>query len=130
MSFREKTAWISLFASLAIYGSYFATGGMASFGAMVGATILFVIVMIVLTVAAAIFARRDASAPADEREKLIALKSSQVALVAIATGALGAIAAMFWDIDRVLVANGLFFALVLGEVGKDIAQIVYFRRGV
>src|SRR6185312_6640035 len=130
MPFREKAAWISFFASVAIYGSYFASGGMASFGTMVGATVLFVLVMIVLTVVAAVFSPRDASRPADERERLIALKSSRIALVVITTGALGAIGAMFLNIDRILVANGLFFALVLGEVGKDVAQIVYFRRGV
>lgn len=130
MSFREKSAWISLFASVVIYGSYFVSGGLSSFGAMVGATILFVIAMIVLTVFAAVLAPRDARQPADEREKLIALKSSQIALVMITTGALGAIGAMFLNIDRILVANGLFLALVLGEVGKDAAQIVYFRRGL
>lgn len=130
MAFREKSAWISLLASVVIYGSYFASGGVSSFGAMVGATVLFVLAMIVLTVLAAIFARRDAQRPADEREKLIMLKSSRFALVTIATGALAAIWAMFVGADRILVANGLFLALVLGEVAKDIAQIVYFRRGV
>jgi hypothetical protein len=130
MSFREKSTWISLLASVAIYGGYFATGGVSSFGGLVGATILFVIAMIVLTVCAAILAPRDASRPADEREKLIALKSARVALVVITTGALAAIWAMFFGTDRVLVANGLFFALVLGEIAKDTAQIVYFRRGV
>ena len=41
-----------------------------------------------------------------------------------------AIGAMFYGAERILVANALFFALVLGEVAKDVAQIVYFRRGV
>lgn len=130
MSFREKSAWISLFASVVIYGSYFASGGVSSFGALVGATVLFVLVMIVLTVLAAVMSPRDASQPADEREKLIALKSARVALIVITIGAIAAIGAMFYGADRVLVANGLFFAMVLGEIAKDSAQIVYFRRGV
>ncbi|HEX4294159.1 MAG TPA: hypothetical protein VHZ29_08495 [Rhizomicrobium sp.] len=130
MAFREKSAWIALVASLAIYGSYLAGGGVSSFGALIGATVLFVLAMIVLTVAAAVMSPRDASQPADEREKLIALKSSQVCLVVITLGALGAIAALFGGIERAPVANFLFFSLVAGEIAKDAAQIVYFRRGV
>jgi hypothetical protein len=138
MSFREKIAWISLVATVVVYGGYFASltvpasgGGRlaASFGLLVGATVLFIIAMIVLTVFAAVLAPRDAAAPPDEREKLISLKASQFSYFALSSGAFTAIVALFVGTDRFFTANFLFFALVVSEIAKDAAQIVYFRRG-
>lgn len=130
MSYRERSAWISLIVTLVVYGGYFLSGGFSSFLGLVGATVAFVIAMVVLTVISAILSPRDANAPADERERLIAHKSAHVAYYIVASGGFVAIGALFFGIDRVLVANGLFFAMVLGEAVNDGARIVYFRRGV
>ncbi len=86
MSFREKSAWISLLAYLGIYGFYFARVGSALmrgdadgapfFGAFAQSVVLFVLVIIIGTIIAAVTAPKDANAPADEREKLITLKAN------------------------------------------------------
>ncbi|MBV9993023.1 MAG: hypothetical protein JOZ72_17225 [Alphaproteobacteria bacterium] len=130
MAFREKISWISLVLTLAVYGGYFAVGGFASFLGLVGATVLFVVLMVAFTIVVSVISPKDASAPKDERERLIAYKSVYIAHFVVAGGAFMAIGALFFDIDRLIVANGLFFAMILGEVVSDTAQIVYFRRGV
>ena len=130
MSFREKSTWISLIVTLLVYGGYFITGGFTSFMGLAGATAVFVTWIVALTIVSAVLWPRDANAPADERERLIAHKSAHIAYYVVASGGFIAIGALFFGIDRVLVANGLFFAMVLGETINDAAQIVYFHRGV
>ena len=93
MSFREKTAWISMLSMAGIYGYYFwtvvhagpQTGG-SQFGGLLGTIIALVVVQVVLTVAVAVFNPKDAQAPRDEREKLIELRSTRVAYAGLATG--------------------------------------------
>ncbi|HVV65555.1 MAG TPA: hypothetical protein VHC42_08795 [Rhizomicrobium sp.] len=139
MSFREKTAWISLFANLLVYGVYFAMFVSALqrgpidksqfFELFVGCFAAVVVAMIVLTVIAAIFSPRDASAPLDERERLIALKAMQFGYFILAASVVMAVGAAYFGLDGFLLANALFFALVLAEVAHYGAQIYYHRRG-
>jgi len=137
MSFREKIAWISLAVTVAVYGGYFvfltARGGEGwlsdSFGLLMGTTVLFIVLMIALTVVAAVLAPADAAAPVDEREKLISLKASQFSYFALSSGAFTTIVALFVGTDRFFAANFLFFSLIVAEIAKDAAQIFYFRRG-
>ncbi|MEI9933233.1 MAG: hypothetical protein WDM89_22545 [Rhizomicrobium sp.] len=73
MSFREKSAWISLMAYLAIYGFYFAnvaaalTHGNADgshfLGLFAESVVLFVVATIVFTVVIAVLSPKDAQAP-------------------------------------------------------------------
>ena len=87
MSFREKTAWISMLSMLAIYGFYFwsvihagpQSGGF-HFGGLLETIIALVVVQTVLTLAVAIFTPKEAKAPRDEREKLIELRAMRVAI--------------------------------------------------
>jgi hypothetical protein len=140
MAFREKTAWISLFVGLGVYIFYFVqavpaiargdAGGGYYFRLMVVATVISIIATIVLTVASAVMAPRDAKAPRDEREKLISLKASQFARFTLSAGAFAAIIALFVGVDRFLAANLLFFTLALSELMQSGAWIFYNRRGV
>jgi hypothetical protein len=140
MSFREKSAWISLLAYLAIYGFYFANvaaalargeaDGAHFLGLLSKSVVLFVLVTVVLTIVAAIGAPKDAQAPQDEREKLIKLKANSASSYVLATGVVMTIAALFFDARNFLVINLLFFALVVFEVFKIAVQIVLTRRGV
>jgi hypothetical protein len=140
MSFREKSAWISLLAYLAIYGFYFANVAMALargeadgahfLGLLAKSIVLFVVVTVVLIIVAAIRSPKDAQTPQDEREKLIRLKADSASGPVLATGVVMAIAALFFDAKNFLVINLLFFALVVFEVFKLVAQIVLTRRGV
>lgn len=130
MSYHEKSAWMSLVVTLFVYGGYFASGGFTSFAGLIEATVTFVVAMVVLSVISALLSPRDAEAPMDERERLIAHKSAHIAYYIVLIGGFVAIGALFFEIDRVVVANALFFALILGECVNDGARIVYFRRGI
>lgn len=139
MAFKEKSAWISLAAHGLIYGAYFAalaqawdTPGREPFGApmLFGAIVAFVVLMIALTSVAAIMAPKDATAPADEREQLIALKAERVGAYTLATAVVLLIGALLLDWNSFLVANLLLAAMVIAELAKAGAQIVYFRWSV
>ncbi len=136
MSFREKSAWISLLSICGIYGVYFwsvihtgAAGGFR-FGGLLGTIIALVFVQVGLTVIAAIAAPNDAKAPRDEREKLIDLNATRVAYAGLATSV--ALACFFGAFDPPIVfnTNALLFVLVTAEVLRSSSQIIQYRRSV
>ena|SRR5665213_2765804 len=139
MSFREKSAWISLLAYLGIYGFYFAKVGSALmrgdadgtpfFALFAQSVVLFVLVIIIGTVIAAVMAPKDAQAPEDERERLITLKANSASGYVLATGVVLAIGVIFYGVKDFLVINLLFFTLVVSEIYKNVMQIVLYRRG-
>jgi hypothetical protein len=136
MSFREKTAWISLLSMVGIYGLYFWSvvtsrpqGGHATFGGLLGTVLALVIIQVALTVAVAIFAPKDAQAPRDERDRLIDLRATRFAYAALATSV--ALACFFGGFQPPIVfnTNALLFVLVVAEILRSGCQIVQYRRG-
>jgi hypothetical protein len=136
MSFREKTAWISVLSMLAIYGYYFWSlihagpqPGGVHVGGLLETIIALVVVQTVLTVAAAIFTPKEAKAPRDEREKLIELRAMRVAYSGLATSV--ALACFFGAFDPPIVfnTNALLFVLVTAEVLRYGCTIIQYRRG-
>jgi hypothetical protein len=135
MSFREKSAWISMLSMLAIYGFYFWSvihagpqpGGF-HFGGLLETIIALVIVQTVLTVAVAIFKPAEAKAPRDERDKLIELRAMRVAYSGLATSV--ALACFFGAFDPPIVfnTNALLFILVTAEILRSACQIIQYRR--
>lgn len=136
MSFREKGAWISILSMSGIYGFYFwsvvCSGHAASgvhFGGLLTTVIALVIVQVVLMVAVAIFAPKEAKAPLDERERLIELRATRVAYALLA----GCIAcACFFAAfvpPIIFNTNALLFILVMAELIRSACQIVQYRRG-
>ena len=85
MSFREKSAWVSLILILLVFGPYFwlvgrsfAGIGHVHAGTQFALITLFVVLEIVVHIAIAIQSPRDARAPKDEREILrIGLQQTQ-----------------------------------------------------
>ena len=135
MSFREKTAWISMLSMLGIYGVYFwrviHAGPHAAgfhFGSLLVTIIALVFVQVVLTIAVAIFTPREAQAPRDEREKLIELRAMRIAYSGLATGV--AFACFFGAFDPPLVfnTNALLFILVTAEIMRTACMIIQHRR--
>jgi len=137
MSFREKTAWISVFSIAAIYGFYFWTVIQAGhpgapafhFGGLLLATIVaLVVVQVALTTLAAIFAPRDAKAPRDERDRLIELRAARVAYSGLATAV--AFACFFGALTPPLLfnTNALLFVLVASELMRCSCIILQYRR--
>ncbi|HTS26099.1 MAG TPA: hypothetical protein VMH81_09495 [Bryobacteraceae bacterium] len=136
MSFREKSAWISLLSVSAIYGFYFASltrsgwhAPSSGFGGLLGTIVALVIVQTVMTVAVAIYKPKDAKAPRDERDRLIDLRSTRCAYAGLATGVAFAIFFAGFNPPILLNANALLFILVISEALRNTSQIVQYRRG-
>jgi hypothetical protein len=138
MSFREKSAWISVLSMSGIYGFYFwsvihaGPGSKTSsfhFGGLLETIIALVILQIVLTIAVAIFTPKEAKAPRDERDKLIELRAMRVAYAGLATSV--ALACFFGAFDPPIVfnTNSLLFILVTAEIMRSACQIIQYRRG-
>jgi hypothetical protein len=136
MSFREKSAWISMLSMSGIYGFYFWSvihagprAGGFRFGGLLETIIALVVVQIVLTTAVAIFTPREAKAPRDERDKLIELRAMRVAYAGLATSV--ALACFFGAFDPPIVfnTNSLLFILVTAEILRSACQIIQYRRG-
>ncbi len=133
MSFREKTAWISLVSMSGIYALYFwsvfHSGPQGGAGGLLGTIIALTVVQTALTVAVAIFAPKDAKAPRDEREKLIDLRATRVAYGALAGSV--ACACFFGAFNPTIISNtnALLFVLVIAEILRAGSQIVQYRRG-
>jgi hypothetical protein len=137
MSFREKTAWISLLSIAGIYGFYFwaviraGHPGAQSFhfgGLLLGTIIAIVAVQVVLTAAAAVFSPKDARAPRDERDRVIELRATRVAYSGLATAV--AFACFFGALSPPIVfnTNALLFILVASELLRSSCLILQYRR--
>jgi Ca2+/Na+ antiporter len=156
MSFREKSAWITFILLLVVFGFYFASYGVmlasgggrvegahpnmnvetartaihAGFSVLFGLLVAaFVIAEIVLHIIVAIRARAEANAPADERERLIALKAKRLAYQVLVSAAWGSMAVVFLGVEAWVLANAIFFAIWLGELTNYGTQIYLYRRG-
>jgi len=136
MSFREKSAWISILSMSGIYGFYFWSviaaepqAGGFRFGGLLVTIVALVVVEIVLTAGVAIFSPREANAPRDERDKLIELRAVRVAYAGLATSV--ALACFFGAFPPPIIfnTNSLLFILVTAEILRSACQIVQYRRG-
>lgn len=137
MAFREKSAWISLLATLGVYGVYFFFFGRAlSEGRAFGmggpislAIVALVMVQVVLTIIVAAFSPRDARAPEDERERAIQTRANAGSFFALQVLAMGA-AVMVYFGDKWIIANAIVFALAASQAVKYAAVIDGYRRGL
>src|SRR5579859_7617353 len=136
MSFREKSAWISMLSMSGIYGFYFWSvihagpqPGRNRFGGLLTTIVALVVLQIVLTVAVVVFKPKDAKAPRDERDKLIELRAMRVAYAGLATSV--ALACFFGAFNPPIVfnTNSLLFILATAEIMRSACQIIQYRRG-
>ena len=140
MSFREKSAWITLI-TLVVLTLFYVThlpptwilnppsGWM--FHVLAVGVIAFVVIEIVAHVIVAIRAPRDAQAPRDERERLIALKATSIAAYVYAILSLGSVfAAIHLGANELGVFYCVFLSFVLAEIVNYAARVVYYRRGI
>ena len=137
MSFREKSAWITLLTVVGCFGVYFGvlvTGLVGRHG--LGLLHLFLLCMaalvllqLALTAIAARTTPRDGRAPRDEREALIVMRSQSIGyhvlMVLVVTLAIP-VHTGFGVFD---VLNFALLDLALAVTAVAVAQIVMFRRG-
>lgn len=137
MSFREKSAWISIGLNALVYGVYFAAvlstpaserADPRNFvGILFGCVVALVVLAAVMHVAAAVAAPRDARATSDERERFVRLKAANVGFSVLTTATVATLGALLLGSSTFVIANALLSALVLSEIAKAAAEIAYFR---
>ena len=138
MSFREKSAWITLVLVLLCFGAYFGTvfthwGRLDPHGngwlllSCVGA---FVILQIALTLVAAWTTPKDGRSPKDERERMIQARSHTIGYYVLVVLVL--MLGIPLHLAHVAAHQLMLFALlgvVITGLAVSVAQIVMFRRG-
>lgn len=140
MSFREKSAWVTLI-TLVVLSIVFVlhiprpwtlspVSSPFMFHVLVLAIVAFIVIEIVAHVAIAIFSPRDARAPKDERDRLIELKSVAVAAYVYAFLSLGSIFTIHLGANAIGVAYLVFLSFVVAEVVNHALRIYYYRRGI
>src|SRR5262245_49158822 len=136
MSFREKSAWISLSLIVLVFGPYFflvarsfAGAGHVHAGTQFALITLFVVLEIVVHIAIAVQSPRDARAPKDEREILIDLMATHTAFYVLFAGALASIFTMHFRFNVWQLSQCMLLSIVVAELVKFARQIVFFRRG-
>lgn len=137
MSFREKSAWISVVCLLVIFVPFFwnsyrqFTGqvdGSAGLSVAVWLLVSFVVLEIVLHAAIALQAPKDAASPRDERERLIEMRATHVAFQVLVLGALAAVGSIHLTRSAWVVQQVVLLAIVVAELVKFGGQVLLYRR--
>lgn len=137
MSFREKSAWISFVTILAVFIPFFWNSYRQYQGAVSGRDAVstafmllaaFVVLEILLHVALAIRAPKEARSPRDERERLIDLRATRVGFYVLLVGALASVGMVHLTSRAWVIQQVVLLAIVLAELVRFGGQIVLFRR--
>jgi hypothetical protein len=138
MSFREKSAWITLVSVIICFGAYFtaiATGHISGRGWMtlhVGllCTAALIALQIVLNLIATLLNLKDARTPRDERERQIQARSHTFGYyVLMLTILVQLIPIHFPEPNVADVVNYGVVGLATAVFAVALAQIIMFRRG-
>lgn len=142
MSFREKSAWITLVSVLICFGAYFAElfsglasrqhhfGGIGSLHLLLASVLALVALQVILTIVAALTTPKAGRGLADEREQLIQLRSQSLGYHVLMLLAVGLFAPAFFGHRGIEMANFALLAVVIAALSVAVAQIVMFRRGI
>jgi cytochrome bd-type quinol oxidase subunit 2 len=137
MSFREKSAWITLVTVLACFGIYFGsivTGHVSgrdldTLHLLLMCVIVLVVLQCALTVIAAMTTPRDGRAPKDEREQLIQWRSHTLGYYVLVVLVLGLFIPGHLGHTVLDMMNFALLDVVIAALVVAAAQIVMFRRG-
>lgn len=137
MSFREKSAWITLITVLVCFGAYFgaiATGlvsarGFDTLHLLLACVVGLVLLQVALTVIAAVTTPKDGRAPRDERETLIQLRSQSLGYSVLVLLVLALFIPGHLGHTVIDMMNFALLDVVLAVLTVAVAQIVMFRRG-
>jgi hypothetical protein len=140
MSFREKTAWVTLitlvFASLLFIAhpptdlTLAPDSDLFRFHVLLLSIATFVVIEVVAIVVLRLKSPRDAKAPLDERERLIALKARNLAWYVLAVSSLGSVMlTIHLGANEIGLAYCVLASFVFSLIVNYAARIVYYRRG-
>lgn len=139
MAFREKIAWLTLGTMLVAYGIYFGIVGPAarfgedrmldiiwSFGLVATAH---AVAMIAGAVIIAVLSRKEASAPADERDRAIARRGGTIGYYVLIVGMIVVGVVMPFSEPPWKIVNTALLAIVLAETVHQAVVLLSYRRG-
>jgi hypothetical protein len=133
LSFKEKSLWVTVASTLAIYGYYFwrvieiGNGNPARVGVVFAfVVIVMIIVQIVVHVALALHRRPERT---DERDRQVAQKAARNAYYVLMTGVWGALSVAALSLGTFWCAHAVLLSIVVAEVARCGWQLYYYRRG-
>ena len=137
MSFREKSAWITLLTVLVCFGAYFGsivTGRVSGRGLDTLHLLLIcvaglVVLQVGLHLVAALTTPKDGRAPKDERETLIQWRSHTLGYYVLMVLVLALFVPVHLGHTAIDMANFALLDVVIATLAVAVAQIVMFRRG-
>lgn len=137
MSFREKSAWVTLMGILVVCALFFSHGPSifvphphpAAFHAMISSFVALIMIKIIAQVVLYVRNPRDARAPKDEREQLIDLKAIRLASYVYVLGTFLAVLTLHHGASGRAVGYFVLLSFVVAEICNQTARIVYHRRG-
>lgn len=140
MSFHEKSIWITLIVTLAVFGFYFAQAITVFtnpelpdenlIGLFIVVVVFVIILQIILQSILAIIHRKEAEKDGDERDKLIELKATQTSYFVLVFGIWTTCISILAIHSPLIIANMILFFFIAAETIGYIKQIYHYRRGV
>jgi archaellum biogenesis protein FlaJ (TadC family) len=137
MSFREKTAWVTLIAILLVIAFFFTHGPEIwspapdpwTFHLLAAAMGAFLAIEVVAYVVLYLKYPKDARTPRDEREEIIALKGTRLAAWVYMIGSFVALLTIHHGATARTIPYLIVLAFAVAQVVNYAARIVYYRRG-
>ena len=135
MSFREKSAWITLVTVLVCFGAYFGallTGHVWGFHALFFLLICgvgLIALQLALNLISALTTPKDGRAPRDEREILIQARSHTIGYHVLMVWGLALFIPIHLGHSALDMANFALLGVVIATLVVAVAQIVTFRHG-
>lgn len=139
MAFREKIAWVSLAGIVAAFLPYFVLvatyAGPAPMAPLYSGTLFaaaavgLALVVTVATILVAVVNRREAGAPADERDRGVARRASATAYAVLLPALFLAMATVFAGWSAAAIVNAVLGAVIVAELVRLGLEIAGYRRG-
>ena len=137
MSFREKSAWVTLIAILLVFALYglhapsIVDPGHFEVHALLACFVAFLVIEAIAWLVLRLRYPEDARTPKDERERLIDLKATRIAARCyVVLSFLAIVFAIHLTNNNVAVGYYVVLAFVIAEIVNYGARIIYYRRGV
>jgi hypothetical protein len=130
-TFREKSLWVSLLATLVIYAHYFIRvlqlgdrdpGRVA--GLFIGTVIAMIVVQVVVSAALAIHRKPER---VDERDRQFSLVAGRISYYVLMTGVWAALTVGALQLGTFWVIHAGLAAIVLGELARCGVQVYLYR---
>ncbi len=138
MSYKEMRIWLHIIIVGLIYGFYFSlfirslfTGislGAQWLGLLIATTVFLTFSEVISQTVLAIFRRKEANLPSDERDRQIESMATQISHYVLVVGVWFGFSTMFFSDSAMLVFNVIFFFFVLGEMLGFFYQVIVYRR--